>query len=311
MATAARSPGVTLRGRFEPGTEVKLYVRRGDVFNGPVGAAVARAKTSRQSETSFSGLVDGERYWAVSDDESRAVSVTAKLQAAAKVREERPDPVSARPHQRTEVVPPRGGDVEVPDGVERLPQANQADVSGVLQRSDTAAGAAVPKPEGESVPGLRQDQVPKGTLQRSDTEIGEATIIPKGEVGQSPGMRQEDAPANMLQRAVGATGTAFPKPAGGSSAAQELVKVLDAKNDVGESLVDASKVKPTRKRQTKTSAQAAAIGKTGAKKATARPKGRSGKKAQTAKPTVPAARNAAPKPKRRTTTGARSTGNVR
>lgn len=289
MATAARSPGVTLRGRFAKGTDVKLYLRRGDHFNGPVGPVVARAKTDGEGETRFSGLEDGERYWAVAEvsdgEELRGVAVTAKVQPEGKVREERPDPVSARPHQRAEVAPPkRVGDVDVPDGTERLPQANQADVNGVLQRSDTAAGAAVPKPEGEAVPGLRQDQVPKGVLQRSDTELGEATIIPKGEVGQSPGMRQEDAPANMVQRAVAATGTAFPKPAGGSPAAQELAKVLAAKNDVGESLVDASKPRAPRKRQTKKSA---AKGKTGAKRATARPKAR------------------------KTTTGARSTGNVK
>lgn len=284
MATAARSPGVTLRGRFAKGTDVKLYLRRGDHFNGPVGPVVARAKTDGEGETRFSGLEDGERYWAVAEvsdgEELRGVAVTAKVQPEGKVREERPDPVSARPHQRAEVAPPkRVGDVDVPDGTERQPQANQADVNGVLQRSDTAAGAAVPKPEGEAVPGLRQDQVPKGVLQRSDTELGEATIIPKGEVGQSPGMRQEDAPANMVQRAVAATGTAFPKPAAGSPAAQELAKVLAAKNDVGESL--ASKAKPKRK--------AAAKKKAPARKA----------KSKTAGNT------------RKTTTGARSTGNVK
>lgn len=73
---------VTISGRFQAGSVVKLFERRSDRFvAGQIGSEVASAKTGDDSTTQFTGLPAGE-FWAVLFGEDgrpeRAVAVTAK-----------------------------------------------------------------------------------------------------------------------------------------------------------------------------------------------------------------------------------------
>lgn len=208
----ATTPAVTLKGRFPSGTEVLLYERTGDAVN-TAGPVVARAKTNSDSETHFSGLQDGHRYFAVGkvDDAQVAVAVTAKNAPAGKVQ------------PQTEIISPSSGvdggapvieESEPPKGaVEAHPHPNQAQAGkGVQQMSDTPYGQATPVDPSRPLPGTKQEDVPEGTPQRSDTPLGEATVVATDEV--QPGLAQADVPKGTQQRSATPYGEATIIPKG-------------------------------------------------------------------------------------------------
>lgn len=211
MATG--SAQVTIRGRFPAGTRVRLVPRNSDVFNAP-GNAVATAKVGKDSEVTFGGLEDGAAFWVTAEVEGtwRSAAVTAKVPVAPKVRQDRPSTEEAAPPA------PRGPELEVdetklPKGeTDPAPYMRQQDVpKGVVQRSCTPLGMATPIPEGEFSPTVPQDAVKKGTVQRSDTPFGEATPIPPGELDVAPAREQGDAKG--VQRSDTPAGVATPKRA--------------------------------------------------------------------------------------------------
>src|SRR4051812_19151091 len=146
---AAGKAQVTIRGRFPAGTRVRLVPRNSDVFN-PPGVALAAAKVDKNSEVTFGGLADGEPYWVAAeiDGQWRSAAVTAKVPVEPKQRQDRPTAKEARPSQ------PAGALAEPFD-------------------------SKVPKGETDPAPHMRQQDVPKGVVQRSATPLGQATPIPK------------------------------------------------------------------------------------------------------------------------------------
>lgn len=226
---AAAKAQVTIHGRFPADTRVRLVPRNSDFFN-PPGNAVATAKVGKDSVVTFGGLEDGEAFWVAAevDEQWRSAAVTAKVPVAPKKRQDRPSTEEAAP------APPRSPEIELDDTklpkgeTDPAPHMRQQDVpKGTVQRSDTPLGQATPIPAGEHSPTVPQSAVKKGTVQRSDTPFGEATPIPPGELDVAPAPAQDDMKG--LQRSDTPEGTAAPKPRGTSRRARtDAAKAKDA-----------------------------------------------------------------------------------
>lgn len=178
---------VTLHGRFPAGTRLRLVPRNSDFFN-PPGVAVATAKVDKDSKATFGGLEDGAPFWVAAevDGQWRSAAVTAKVPVAPKERTDRPSTEEARPQQAPGSTA-EPDDSKVPKGENPAPHVRQQDVpKGTVQRSDTPLGQATPKDPDELQPKLPQSEVPAGVFQRSDTPLGEATIIPAAELENGP-----------------------------------------------------------------------------------------------------------------------------
>jgi hypothetical protein len=100
---------------------------------------------------------------------------------------------------------------------------------GTVQRSDTPRGTAHPVDTDEKAPYPSQDDVDDGTVQRSDTDSGQATPI----AHEAP-LSQEDVNAPTLQRSDTPLGTATPIPKGDAVQAQLDREAADTKAAVGE-----------------------------------------------------------------------------
>lgn len=214
MATKAKA-GVRLSGRFSPGTKVDLYQRVGVMFDrAHVGTALATTTVDKLGEAAFDGLdlEPGTQLWVAGRDENdvwRGVQVTAKLREGdgtamspadvrARLKQTQPPSTAVQPstttgarstasarvvggngqpfaHPKVGVPTPAGEREKNPAPYPRIEDVKE----GTVLRSHTVTGEAHPVdldvPDGH----LRQDQVPKGTFQASDTPLGEATVLPE------------------------------------------------------------------------------------------------------------------------------------
>lgn len=246
---------LTIRGRFIPGTKVFAVRQRGD--HPPTAIprnAEQVATTNKDSETTFKNLTDGGHYWAVAeiDGAVRAVALyarpddyagesglaatrhasqqeaAAQAQLAAEAHAEavKKDPLANSPalggpdeshnvvtgsRSTANIHAQTAGEPSKSKEQEPQPHLRQEDLpKGTAQRSDTLTGQATPKDPKEAVPRVRQEDVPASTPQRSSTETGEAAIKDLGE--EVPVAKQEDVPKGVKQRSDTETGEAAPKP---------------------------------------------------------------------------------------------------
>jgi hypothetical protein len=208
---AAGKAQVTVRGRFPAGERVRLVPRNSDTFH-PPGVAVSTAKVDKTSEVTFGGLDEGATFWVAAeiDGSWRSAAVTAKVPASPKLRMDRPTSEEAKPAQRERQVEPP--DTKPSKGETMpAPHMRQQDVpKGTVQRSDTPLGQATPVEPDEFQPKVPQSAVKAGTVQRSDTPHGEATPIPPGELDVEPAPAQDDVKG--LQLSDTPEGTATPQP---------------------------------------------------------------------------------------------------
>lgn len=232
MATAKGQ--VTLRGRFRPGTEVRLVkVRDEAVLRSEGGKEVATATVDESGTVQFkSGVQVGGRYFVVGQVEGGPLEVRARGRAADDPGEVLSQaPVTA---DRTRLADGTFVD-EAPErekagfgGVGPAPGQHQAP-EGTVQRSDTPRGSAHPHDPEEQAPYPRQEDVPDTVAQRSDTPTGMATPI----VHDAP-VAQGDVKAGTWQRSDTPAGVATPIPKGDAIAAQEMRESADTKAGVGE-----------------------------------------------------------------------------
>jgi hypothetical protein len=147
----ATKGAASLHGRFRPGTRVRLVKVDGPhvLRPGPGDETVATEKVDDDGCLSFKGLEVGERYFAVGYIDGQPVEV--RLTG----REDGDDSHLSGYEANSQYVR-----VKLADGsyLDEPPEQNQ-------------------KQENEGLTWLGQHQVPKGTLQRSDTPRGAAAII--------------------------------------------------------------------------------------------------------------------------------------
>lgn len=225
---------VTLRGRFRPGTDVRLVqVRDERVLRAEGGVEVGTATVDDGGAVQFSSGVDvGGRYLVCGYVDGFPLEVRARGREAG---------------DDSELLtqPPIGPDrVRLGDGSwsDERPAAEDAGFGGVgpapgqhqvpagtVQRSDTWRGTAHPVDPGERAPYPGQEDVKKGTVQRSDTGIGQATPV----VHDVPAS-QRDVKAGTVQRSSTLEGVATPIPAGDAVEAQKTREAADTKAGIGD-----------------------------------------------------------------------------
>lgn len=247
---ASGKASVHLRGRFAPGTKVRLIERYGDNYLGG-GTEAGTGKVDAEGEVSFDGLDAGRRFWIVGeiDDTERAVAMTAKEQpqrSRMSAKEQRERLAQTRPpdRRRESVTGARtSANTRVTTGTgqpfaheqtgkptpkeerenEPQPHLRLEDVSkSTPLRSHTITGSAHPVEPGEPQPKPSQDDVRKGTAQRSDTPLGEATV--KTAVDEEQPKRSQETQRGK-QRSDTETGEAEPKP---RASAVKQAKVRDS-----------------------------------------------------------------------------------
>jgi hypothetical protein len=150
----AKKGAARLHGRFSPGTEVRaVHVEGAHVSRpGPQHETVETATVGKDGWVEFTGLEEGERYFAVGYVHGQPVEARLTARAA--------------------------------DG-EDASHAEMYGDNGLLQRQRLADGSFVDEPpeqhQDQEVPEgatwVGQHQVSKGTLQRSDTPRGAAAVI--------------------------------------------------------------------------------------------------------------------------------------
>lgn len=249
MATAK------LSGAFPAGTTVHAVPAVSDLPPDRLPRnAEKKAKTDKNSVTKFTGLQDHVNYWLVAEVDGavrarryyarpddyageQGLAATrhatqlenqAQAEAQAKAYEEavKSDPLANSPapgkadeqhnvitgaRSTENFVSKTAGEAVLSGSQEKEPQPHlrQEDTpKGTVQRSDTITGQATPKDKDESQPKIPQEDVPKGTVQRSATETGEAAIKPSDE--KLPVASQDDA--SGVQRSDTEEGEATPKP---------------------------------------------------------------------------------------------------
>lgn len=214
------SARVALNGRFRPGTQVRLVkVRDERALRSEGGETVGTAKVDSDGLVKFtSGVEVGARYFIVGQVDGQPLEVRARGRAAddpAEVLEQAPvstDRVRLSDGSWLDETPER---VKAPS-MEVGPAPSQQQVpAGTVQRSDTPRGTAHPLDPAEPAPYPRQEDVPDGTVQMSDTETGRAAPIIESV------QRQEDVPSGVVQRSDTPTGVATPIPVGNAVAAQQ------------------------------------------------------------------------------------------
>jgi hypothetical protein len=226
----AKQGQVTLRGRFGPGTHVRLVkVAHEGVLRSEGGELVDTGKVNAQGEVTFKALEVGSRYFVAGyvDGFLLEVRVTAREADDAVTQPAvAPDRVKLADGSFADEAP---DEEKAPVG-EVAPGPSQQQARGVAQRSATPRGSAHPVDEDESQPYPRQEDVPGNVAQRSSTETGMATPIPADGVPE----RQEDAPADLWQRSATPHGVTTPIPAGDAVAAQRAKESAEAKVQRGE-----------------------------------------------------------------------------
>jgi hypothetical protein len=228
---ASRSGQVTLRGRFSPGSLVTLTKVAGEHVLRPEGGEQIEVKTVGEEEGAprvgyvrFSkGVEPGARY--IIHGLEGGVPLEVRIRGRTK-----DDPAEVL--EQPPVQPDR---TRLSDGSwsderptkESAPDilAAQADLrhapKGTQLRSDTFRGEAHPVDPDEKTPKRRQEDVPEGTPQMSDTRRREVDGVVVGGGGEAAEIivgpqRQEDVPDRVQQRSSTPTGTAQMMPAGDS-----------------------------------------------------------------------------------------------
>jgi len=229
---------ITLRGRFSPGTQVRLVRVDGEHTLRSEGGQEVDSKTvDKDGCVSFTSKVDvGARYFIVGQHEGRPLEVRARGRA----KDDPSEVLENAPVPRDRMKLADGSYVDEPpkqhekaDYAEGAPHLSQQHVpKGTLQASDTPRGSAHPIEEGEPYPYASQedDEYTKGkVVQASDTEKGMATPLDLGLA-----QRQEDVPKGTVQRSDTPTGVATPIPKGGPVEAQRMKESSEAKVKRGE-----------------------------------------------------------------------------
>jgi hypothetical protein len=201
------SAQVVLRGRFKPGSIVRLVrVAHEGVLRSEGGEEVATAEVDDSGEVKFSrGVDEGARYLVSGLIDGFPVEVRARGRASddpAVVLEQppvKPDRVRLSDGSWADEPPKRE---RTPDAfVARGPAQHQVR-KGTVQRSDTPRGEAHPNDPLEMLPYPDQRTVKRGTVQMSDTDSGLATPVT-----DSP-ERQDQVPAGVWQRSATPLGVA-------------------------------------------------------------------------------------------------------
>lgn len=230
MASRAQ---VVLRGRFKPGSQVRLVkVRDERALRAEGGQEVGTATVDDGGAVKFtSGVEVGARYFVVGQIDGRPEEVRARGRRssdAAEVLEQAPvgpDRLRLSDGSFLDEVPERRPvpsiDVGPGPGQDQVPE-------GTVQRSDTPRGSAHPVDVELQEPVRRQEDVPDDVVQMSDTPTGAAT-----EIVSAPS-RQEDVPKGLLQRSDTPAGVATPFPKGDAIAAQQQQESPLAKESRGE-----------------------------------------------------------------------------
>lgn len=229
---------ITLRGRFSPGSQVRLVRVDGEhTLRAEGGEEVDAKKVGDDGSVTFSkGVEVNARYFIVGQHRGEHIEVRARGRAKddpSEVLENAPLPpervkltdgsfVSEAPEQHRK-----------PDYAEGAPHLSQQHVpKGTLQRSDTPRGSAHPMDPDEPYPYPSQEdeEFTKGkVVQASDTPHGMATPLDLGLA-----QRQEDVPKGTVQRSDTPTGVATPIPKGGPVEAQRMKESSEAKVKRGE-----------------------------------------------------------------------------
>jgi hypothetical protein len=224
----------TLRGRFSPGTVVSLHeVEDASVLRVDAGSEPVTTETvNKDGEVTFH-LEEGQRYIAAAYDRGfpREVRLTGRSSDEMAAVEQQPvqaDRVRLSDGSWADEEPARVKKDDMP-ALEAAPDLSQQQVpKGTPQRSDTPRGTAHPFDPEEPAPYESQENVDDDVKQMSDTELGAAARIAVGP------QRQEDVPAGVWQRSHTPTGVATPIPGGGPVAAQEAKESSLAKEMRGE-----------------------------------------------------------------------------
>lgn len=269
---ASKDGAVTLRGRFSPGTTVRLVkVRDESVLRSEGGKTVDEQQVDKDGAVQFTKDVEvGARYFIVGYNDGAFVEVRARGNKA----DEADDSVLAQA--------PVGRDRQrLSDGtfVDEIPEAEDPGFGGVgpapsqqqagdaIQRSSTPRGYAHPHDPGESAPYPPQSEVDDGAVQRSDTPEGAATPI-----AHDAPLSQDDVKDGTLQRSDTPRGVATPIPAGDAVEAQRQREAADTKASVGEPVkAAAAPVDQARGRKPAAKSKPKPKAKPAAKKAAAKP----------------------------------------
>jgi hypothetical protein len=269
---------VTLHGRFAPGTSVRLVkVRDESVLRAEGGKEVAAGTVDDDGRVAFkSGVEVGARYFICGHDRGdyREVRVIG--------RKAEDDTVLSQPPVGNVPLRTSGGHqidqwgrVTAPDhektpGPEVAPGPAQHQVpKGTVQRSDTPLGVATPVDPDEILPAPSQDDVKKGTVQRSDTPAGQATEIPPAH----PERQEDVTKGELLQRSDTPHGVTTPIPGGNALEAKQEADSADAKAKRGEPVKTQARTidKPAKKPAArKPAAKKASSRASGSKKSSAR-----------------------------------------
>jgi hypothetical protein len=201
------SAQVVLRGRFKPGSFVRLVrVAHEGVLRSEGGEEVATATVDEDGEVKFGrGVDEGARYLVSGLIDGFPVEVRARGRA-----KDDPDITLEQPPVKADRVRLSDGSwADEPPERERTPSAFIAPgpaqhqvPKGTVQRSDTARGSAHPNDPREVLPYPDQRSVKRGTVQMSDMESGLATpVVDTPE-------RQDQVPAGVWQRSATPLGVA-------------------------------------------------------------------------------------------------------
>lgn len=221
----------TLSGRFPAGTRVQLFKVRDEMALRPHERSrpVATETVDDDGVLKFSGLVVGGRYIAAGRRAGGPIFVrlvareSAEDVAVLAQSPIGPDRVRLASGQWADEVPAR----QEPPAGHVVPGQHQVP-RGTVQRSDTPLGVATPLGVGEQAPYPRQEDVPKGTVQMSDTERGQAApIIPTVS-------RQDQVPDGTVQRSATPEGVAAIIPDKDAVEAQREKDSAEAKASRGE-----------------------------------------------------------------------------
>jgi hypothetical protein len=228
----ASKAGVTLRGRFSPGTTVELVeVKDGSVLRSEGASVIDRKQVDREGVVGFTvGVTVGGYYFIRGQQGGFPLEVRVRGKADADDSAGFQAPIVPERQRLTDGSflddPPVGSDPGFA-GVGPAPATHQA--RGVQLRSATPRGYAHPVGKDERAPYPAQEDVKKGVQQRSDTPTGQATPI----AHQAPNS-QADVKAGTQQRSATPLGYATPIPDGDAVDAQRERESADSKASVGE-----------------------------------------------------------------------------
>jgi hypothetical protein len=229
----AKQGKVRLNGRFSPGTVVRLVkVDGAATLRADGDGGEATQVVDKDGQVEFPAEV-AARYLIVGYQNGFPLEVRVTGREASDVNSEvfqapvRPDRVRLGDGSWADEAPERVKRSDQPP-FEGAPHAAQGFVAeGTVQRSDTPRGSAHPHDPEEPSPLPDISSRGKGQVLMSDTPMG--TLHP-AEVGAQ---RQEDVPAGTWQRSDTPTGVATPLPSGGPVKAQREKESSEARSKRG------------------------------------------------------------------------------